>query len=169
MLRIGCALALALIALPASAQEELLVGRIQKVIQQPSGADECPAPCPAEPEQGPGGLQRVCVSNAGGCEAMELKVERDFLGRRAPGSTWTVSRRVGEWGPAFPATSPPSVVSRDGTRVRWTPAVQRGGEVLVHPDRFVSVLMAVKRAWFGGDTAGMVPVEQALARLRSPD
>lgn len=167
MLRTGCYAALALLLAPACAAEELLAGRVQKVIQQPGGADACPAPCPAEPEKLPDGRVRVCISNGGGCEAMELKVERDFLGRREPGSAWTVSQRVGEWGPAFPVTSQLIVVYQDGERLRWTPAVMRGGEVLVHPDRFTMVLGAAKREWFGRDTSGMVPVEQVLGQLRS--
>jgi len=136
----------------ALAAEELLAGRVQKVNQQPSGPD---------------GRVRICVSNAGGCEAMELKVERDFLGGRAKGSAWHVAKRVGEWGPAFPVTGQPIVVYDDGTRLRWTPAVLRDGQVLVHPERFVGTLQAVQRAWFGDDTSGMVQVEQVLPRLRS--
>jgi len=150
MLRIGCAAALALALTAPCAAEELLFGRVQKVIQQPSGADGCPEPCPIEPV----GSRTVCISNGGGCEAMELKVERDFLGRRAPGSVWSVSKRVGEWGTAFPVTVQPIVVHHDG-------------QVLVHPDRFVGVLRAAKSEWFGNDTAGMVPVEQVVERLRS--
>ncbi|MCA1855130.1 hypothetical protein LE190_04180 [Massilia oculi] len=158
--------ALAAASAPAHAAEELLAGRVQKVIQQPSGADGCPPPCgPAETL--PDGRVRICASNAGGCEAMELKVERDFLGGRAKGSAWHVGKRVGEWGPAFPVTGQPIVVYDDGTRLRWTPAVLRDGQVLVHPERFVSTLQAVQRAWFGDDASGMVPVEQVLPRLRS--
>lgn len=167
MFRIGCAAALALaLAAPCSA-EELLAGWVQKVIQQPSGADACPPPCPVEPEKLPDVRVRVCVSNAGGCEAMELKVERDFLGRRAAGGSWSVGRRVGEWGPAFPVTSQLIVVYQDGERLRWTPAIMRDGEVLVHPERFTNVLRAVRHDWFGRDATGMVPVEQLIARLRS--
>ncbi|MCD2518595.1 hypothetical protein LQ564_20055 [Massilia sp. G4R7] len=167
MLRIGSAAVLSLALAGPCAAEELLAGRVQKVIQQPSGADGCPPPCPVEPETLPDGSRRICVSNGGGCEAMELKVERDFLGRRQPGSAWSVSKRVGEWGSALPVTSQLIVVHDDGTRLRWTPAVMRDGQVLVHPDRFVSFLLAVKREWFGTDTTGMVPVEQVVERLRS--
>lgn len=167
MFRMGCVLALGLVAVPACAAEELIAGRIQKVIQQPSGADACPRPCPVEPEKSADGRHRVCVSNAGGCETMEIKVERDLLGRRESGSVWTVSRRVGEWGPAFPVTSELIVVHEDNGRLRWTPAVLRDGQVLVHPQRYVSVVRAVKREWFGADTAAMVPVEQVLEQLRS--
>ena len=160
MLRIGSAFALALTLAGPCAAEELLAGRVQKVIQQPSGADSCPPPCPLEPETSPDGSRRICISNGGGCEAMELKVERDFLGRREAGSIWSVRKRVGEWGSAFPVTSQLIVVHDDGTRLRWTPAVMRDGQVLVHPDRFVIVLREVKSEWFGSDTTGMVPVEQ---------
>jgi len=167
MLKIGCAAALALaLASPCSA-EELLAGWVQKVIQQPSGADACPPPCPVGEEKLPDGRVRICVSNGGGCEALELKVERDFLGRREPGSAWSVGRRVGEWGPAFPVTSQLIVVYQDGDRLRWTPAVMRDGEVLVHPERFTNVLRAVQRDWFGQNTTGMVPVGQVIERLRS--
>jgi len=160
MLRIGSAFALALALAGPCAAEELLAGRVQKVTQQPSGADGCPPPCPIEPETSTDGSRRICISNGGGCEAMELKVERDFLGRRETGSAWSVSKRVGEWGSAFPVTSQLIVVHDDGTRLRWTPAIMRDGQVLVHPDRFVTVLRAVKAEWFGSDTTGMVPVEQ---------
>lgn len=169
MLRIGCVAALAVALATPCAAEELLAGRVQKVIQQPSGADGCPPPCPLEPETSADGVRRVCVSNGGGCEAMELKVERDFLGRREAGSAWSVAQRVGEWGSAFPVTSQLIVVYHDGARLRWTPAVLRDGQVLVHPERFVTVLRAAKNEWFGRDTTGMVPVEQAVARLRAPD
>jgi len=167
MLRMGWVAALALLLAPACGAEELIAGRVQKLVQQPSGADTCPPPCPLAPERPPDGRTRICVSNGGGCEAMELKVERDFLGKREPGSNWTIEKRLGEWGPAFPVTSQLIVVYQDDVRLRWTPAVMRDGEVLVHPDRFIGVLAAAKREWFGRDTTGMVPVEQVLDRLRS--
>lgn len=167
MLKTVSVAALALTVAQPCAADELLVVRVQKVIQQPSGADTCPPPCPVETEQHPGRPMRVCVSNGGGCEAMEAKVERDFLGRREPGSAWSVSQRVGEWGAVFPVTSQLIVVYQDGPRLRWTPAVLREGDVLVHPERFVANLLPVKREWFGDDATGMVPVEQAIAQLRS--
>lgn len=151
---------------PAYGAEELVAVRVQKVIQQPSGADGCPPPCPPE-EKLPDGRIRICFSNGGGCETMEMKVERDFLGRREPGSAWTLSRRVGEWGPAFPVASQMIVVYQDDLQVRWTPAVLRDGEVLVHPDRFASAVQHARREWFGRDTTGMVPVEQVIERLRA--
>ena len=167
MLKIGCAAVLALTLAAPCAAEELLAGRVHKIIQQPSGADGCPAPCPVGPDTSPDGTHRICISNGGGCETMELKVDRDFLGRREPGSAWSIGKRVGEWGSAMPITSQLIVVYDDGKRLHWTPAVARDGQVLVHPERFVTLRRAVKYEWFGSDTTGMVPVEQIIERLRS--
>ena len=166
MLRMLTVAVLGLAVAPACGAEELVAVRVQKVIEQPSGADGCPPPCRPE-EKLPDGSIRICISNGGGCETIEMKVEHDFLGSREPGSAWTISKRVGEWGPAFPVTSNLIVVYRDALQVRWAPAVLRDGQVLVHPERFVSVLRYAKSEWFGRDTAGMVPVEQVIDRLRA--
>lgn len=167
MLKILSVAALLLLPLPAAAEEVLIAGRIQKIILEPNGSDACPKPCPAMATTLPDGSTRICLQLGGGtCESVELKVERDYLGGRPEGSTWTERHRAGEFGQTFSTYGGLIVVYQNGARPSWTPAMQRDGQILVHPERFIGLGRAAKPEWFGADATGMVPVEQALDQLR---
>lgn len=156
------------LAAPAGAEEVLVAGRIQKIILEPGGSDACPKLCPAPAISMPDGRTQVCVVLGGEtCESVELKVERDYLGRRPKDSIWTGRHRVGEFGPVFSAYGGLIVVYQAGGRPRWTPAVERDGQIFVHPDRFTLLGKAARPEWFGEDMTGMVPVEQAIERMRA--
>lgn len=87
----------------ASAQDGLFAGHVQRVILQPSGTEDCPRPCPVEGTLRADGLRTVCISNSGGCQTMDVKVDQVYLGEAGDG-TRRVQSRIGEWGPDFPVT-----------------------------------------------------------------
>ena len=115
----------------ACADDVLLAGYVQRVILQPSETGDCPSPCAAEFAGQPNAAQRVCVSNAGGCQTMEVKVDQVYRGQ-AEGSR-TFRARIGEWGPSFPLTRQRIVVSEDNGNVSWSLATMRDGRVFIDP------------------------------------
>lgn len=121
----------------ASAQDVLLAGHVQRVILQPSGTEDCPPPCPVT-ERHPDGSQTVCISNAGGCQMMDVKIDRVYRGV-APGETRRFRSRIGEWGPSFPVTDKRIVVSEEAGRVSWSPAIERDGKILIDPKHLRSI------------------------------
>ncbi|TFW28575.1 hypothetical protein [Massilia horti] len=122
----------------ASAQDVLLTGHVQRVSLQPPGAENCPPVCPAISTAHPDGSSTVCVSNAGGCQSMEVKVDRVYLGK-VDGETRQFNSRTGEWGPSFPATGEQIVVSEEAGKVSWSPASERDGKVFIDPKRLRSI------------------------------
>lgn len=121
----------------ASAQDVILTGHVLKVILQPSGTENCPPACPNSALPHPGASQMVCITNQGGCQTMEVKVERVYRGAN-PGGTRQFKSRIGEWGPSFPVTEGLIVVSEEAGHVSWSPAVERDGKVFVEPKRLGS-------------------------------
>ncbi|QYG01215.1 MULTISPECIES: hypothetical protein [Massilia] len=117
----------------ASAQDVLLTGHVQRVILQPSGTEGCPPPCPVV-ERRPDGSQTVCISNASGCQMMDVKIDRVYRGV-ASGETRRFRSRIGEWGPSFPVTEKRIVVNEEGGSVSWSPAIERDGKILIDPTR----------------------------------
>ena len=117
----------------AAAQDVVLTGRVQRVILQPSGTEDCPRPCPVVAPV-VNGMQRVCISNQGGCQTMEIKVDKVYRGEAA-GPTRQFRSRIGEWGPTFPVTEKPIVVSEAGGKVFWSIATLRDGKIFVDPRR----------------------------------
>ena len=128
-------LAAVLFAIGASAHADdvLLAGHVQRVILQPSETGDCPSPCAADFAGQPNAAQRVCVSNAGGCETMEVEVDQVYRGQA--GSTRTFRTRIGEWGSSFPVTRQRIVVSEDNGNVSWSFATMRDGRVFIEPKR----------------------------------
>ena len=117
----------------ASAQDLVLTGHVQRVILQPSGTENCPRPCPVVPVM-VNGMQRVCISNQGGCQTMEVRVDKVYRGE-ARGTTRQFTSRIGEWGPTFPVTDKQIVVSESGANVSWSIATLRDGKIFIDPRR----------------------------------
>lgn len=159
------AAALLLACASASAQQALVAGSIQKVSYEPRGSDDCPEPCPPVTPRA-GGLATVCISNAGGCESIELKVERDVEGVSPRGSRRGFgAQRIGEWGPTFPVTSKLIAVHQDGKRLSWTPAVLRDGQVYILPNSFKRLWNQDTPEWIKADDPALVPLETEALRL----
>lgn len=143
----------------ASAQDVVLSGRVQRVILQPSGTENCPPPCPVVAPIQANGMQTVCVSNQGGCEAMEVEVDKVYRGEA--GRIRLFERRIGEWGPSFPVTSKQIVVSERAGIISWSVATLRDGKIFVDPKRLRSVGDVPVAAGGDGD---LVALDEVLAR-----
>lgn len=122
---------------PVSAQDVILLGEVQRVIVQPSGTADCPPPCPPDTLY-PDGSRRICISNGGGCQTMDVKIERGYRGN-ARGETRRFKSRVGEWGPTFPVNEKRIVVSEEAGKVSWSPAIDQGGKIFIDPGRLRSI------------------------------
>jgi hypothetical protein len=122
---------------PVSAQDVLLLGEVQRVILQPSGTADCPPPCPPDTLY-PDGSRRICISNGGGCQTMDVKIERVYRGN-AKGETRRFKSRIGEWGPSFPVSEKRIVVSEEAGQVSWSPAIEQDGKIFIDPGRLRSI------------------------------
>lgn len=143
-----------------SARDVVLTGHVQRVILQPSGTEDCPPPCPAVAPVQANGMQTVCVSNAGGCQTMEVAVDKVYRGE-AGGRIKVFKSRIGEWGPSFSATSSQIVVSESAGNVFWSVATVRDGQIFVDPKRLRSVGGVSVSAAGDGD---LVALDEMLAR-----
>ena len=122
----------------ATAQDVVLLGRVQQVVLQPFGTENCPPPCSAVATVQPDGSQRVCISNAGGCQSMEVAVDTIYRGGGGE-RTRRFKSSIGEWGPSFPVTRKQIVVSEEGGSVFWSFATVREGRIYVDPKKLGSV------------------------------
>jgi hypothetical protein len=116
------------------AEERLFTGQVQSITLQPSGVGQCSQPCPppAEPPRR-NELQRVCISNMGGCQKAVVKILVDHLGTEQ-GKELEFPSRTGEWGELnFPVTDDPILVYAFNGRATWTHIVERAGQVYVNP------------------------------------
>jgi hypothetical protein len=145
----------------AGAAEILLAGHVQRVILQPSGTPDCPPPC--SDKTLPDGSRVVCVTNQGGCQAMEMKVDQVFLGQA--GATHTFRSRIGEWGPSFPVTTQQIVVRQEGKNVWWSPATLRDGRIYIDPKR-LRTIGGVATAADGSDSE-LVALDEVLGRVNA--
>ena len=144
----------------ASAQEVVLTGHVRRVILQPSGTENCPPPCPAVDPVQANGMQTVCVSNMGGCQTLEVEVDKVYRGE-AGERIRLFKSRIGEWGPSFPVTSKQIVVSESAGNVFWSLATVRDGRIFVDPKRLRSVSGVAISAAGDGD---LVALDEVLAR-----
>jgi hypothetical protein len=144
----------------ASAQDVVLLGHVQRVILQPSGAENCPPTCPAVATAGADGTREVCISNAGGCQTMEVAVDSVYRGE-AIGRIRQFKTRIGEWGPSFPVTEKQIVVSEHAGNVFWSLATVRDGRIYVDPKRLRSVSGVPILAAGDGD---LMALDEVLAR-----
>jgi len=147
----------------ASAQDGLFAGHVQRVILQPSGTENCPQPCPAEAPLQPNGLRTVCISNAGGCQTMDVKVDRVYLGE-AGDETRRFKSRIGEWGPSYPVTEEQIIVSVEAGSVSWSFATVKDGRIFIDPKRLRSIA-GVPTAT--ANSADLVALDDVLARVKS--
>ncbi len=147
----------------APAQDIVLSGHVQRVVLEPSGTEHCPPPCPAVAKVHPDGTQTVCVSNMGGCQAMDVKIDHVFRGA-TNAVTRTFSARIGEFGPTFFATNKQIVVSEEGGKVQWSFATERDGKVFIDPKQLRSIGGVASAA--KGD-AELVSLDEVLARSSS--
>ncbi len=149
----------------ASAQDVLVSGYVQKVILQPQGTENCPRDCPAIAATKPDGTTRVCISNSGGCQTMEVKVDHVYRGE-VPGMTRSMTRQfktyIGEWGPSFAATEEQVVVSEVAGEVWWSPVTKRDGRIYIDPKRLRRIA-GVPTAT--ADTEDLVALDEVLARI----
>jgi hypothetical protein len=144
----------------ASAQDLLITGQVQRVILQPSGTTDCPPPCPALATMHPDGSQTICISNGGGCQTMEVKVDRVYRGTTT-GSIRQFKSRIGEWGPSFPVTDKQIVVSEEAGLVSWSLVTLQDGKIHIDPTRLRSI-GGVPTAPTG--ESGLVELDEILAR-----
>ena len=157
--------ALILSCASASAQQTLVAGTIQKVSYEPRGSDDCPDPCPVAAPRADG-LTTVCISNMGGCESVDLKVEHDVTGQSPRGSLRRFGKqRIGEWGPTFPVTAKLVAIYQHDQSLSWTPAVLRNGQVHVLPNNFKRLWNQDSAEWIKADDPALVPLETEAARL----
>lgn len=154
--------ALLLASASAFADPLIYAGRLERLELRPHGGGSCPEACPP-PVPPINGMERVCVSNSGGCQASELSVSKVFAGR--VGATRTISATIGEWGRTFPMSRELLLVVEDGGRTQWTYAIECDGQVLVRPGHLYSV--PPRDVWpIRGNEAGLVPAEQVIGELR---
>lgn len=139
-------------------QDVVLTGHVQKVTLLPFGVDDCPPPCPDHiiPNM-------VCISNAGGCQIMEVKVDKVLLGESAPVRIFKT--RIGEWGPTFGVTRQPVVVSEHGGSVSWSEAVMRGDKIYIESKRLRHI-GEVNARDLGPDEDDLVSLDAMLERVR---
>lgn len=141
----------------ASAQELVVTGHVKRVVLQPRGAEDCPEPCPPPAP----GSRHVCVSNAGGCQTMDVEVDHVYRGAAVDGIR-RFRTAIGEWGPTFGVTTARIVVvQNDAENVSWSPLTERDGKLFFDPKRI---------RWIGNsrtappDSEGLVALDDALAR-----
>ncbi|MEW7850265.1 hypothetical protein AB2N08_16345 [Massilia aurea] len=120
-----------------SAQDVILIGEVQQVIVQRSGTPDCPPPCPPV-TLNPDGSKRICISNGGGCQTMDVKIEHVYRGV-ANGETRRFKSRIGEWGPTFPVKEKRIVVSEAAGTVSWSPAIEQAGKIFIDPRRMRTI------------------------------
>lgn len=114
-------------ALPALAQESLLVGRVESVTLRPSGTEDCPKPCPALSTTDARGVTHVCISTSGGCQKTLFHTEQVLLGDERTGPR-VFEQRTGEFGmPRFPVTSAPVLVYLDRDGAHPVALIDRNG------------------------------------------
>jgi hypothetical protein len=165
MRRLLSAAALLAAAMPALAQEALLIGRVERITLLPSGTPACASPCPPAVTRADGSTT-VCVSNAGGCQQTAFQVERVLLGPDAVGSK-DFSSRIGEWGRQdFPVVQDPILVHVDDGRVHWSRLGERQGVLVFDAAPLArDVIDGVAVSSLQPDADGQLPLEQLLARL----
>lgn len=160
------ALVIVLLALAhgAHAEELVLIGHVQRLTLVPAGVGECPPRCPLVVNN-PDGTQTVCISNFGGCETVDIKVDRVLSGA-VDGTTHTLKQRIGEWGPRFPYTDRPVLISKADGIVTWSVATARNGKTFIDPKRVERIGNAPTNA-VAADEHGLVAVEDVLEHARS--
>lgn len=147
----------------ACAQDVLLAGHVQRVILEPPITEECPPPCPL-PLVRPDGSTTVCITNMGGCESMEVKIDQVFLGD-ASGATRTFTSRISEWGPGFPVTSKQIIISEKAGSVWWSYATVRDGKTYIDPKR-LRMIGDISASVVAPDDDGLVALDALLERVR---
>lgn len=154
------ALVLPCICLGAQAGDVVLTGHIQKVTLLPFGADDCPPPCP--PNDNP---RRICISNAGGCQIMEVNVDKVLLGDA--GWVRTFKTHIGEWGPTFGVTTSKVVVSEEAGNVYWSKATVREGSDRIYIDpKHLRRIGQVEASALAPNEEGLVSLDAMLERVR---
>jgi len=121
----------------ASAQNAY-TGHVQRLILMPPGTDQCPPACPATAPTGPNGLQTVCITNQGGCEVLEVKIDHDYRGT-SQGQLKEFRQRIGEWGPRFPVTGQQILLVENGGHVTWSPVTEVNGKLFVEARRMPNI------------------------------
>lgn len=115
----------------ASAEQLLFTGQVQSLTLQPSGVGQCAPPCGWPEKQPANGLQKICITNQGGCQIASIKVLVDHLGRDED-KVMEFTSRTGEWGKLnFPVTRDPILVYAHEGKPNWLPLVERDGTTYV--------------------------------------
>lgn len=166
--RVMLSAALLAMSAHAGATELLFSGTVERQIVQPSGTPDCASPCPANSAPDAHGSARVCVSNRGGCQVVEVRVLHDYLGTaRAPMERFT--SRTGEWGKLnFPDSNQPILVHAVDGVAHWTALTTRDGADAIDTadTAFMGQFVKQHAATFtpGGDRK--LPVAQLVQRIR---
>lgn len=162
------AAAVTVAAAPVQAQEALVVGRVERITLQPVDAPGCASPCAQPAGAGPDGTTRVCVTNAGGCQQTEFRIERVLLGDDAVGPK-TYRDRIGEWGGhTFPAAHGPILVHIDRGATHWAALSERDGK-LVFPAAPLKrdVIGGIAIAGLQPDANGELALDDLLGRMHA--
>lgn len=122
----------------ASAQNALITGHVQRVVLLPDGAETCPPVCPTPAPIGRNGVQTVCITNQGGCQIMEVKVDHDYRGA-SQGQIKEFRSRIGEWGPSFPVTNKQILVMEHAGHASWFPITEVDGKSFIDPKSIPTV------------------------------
>jgi hypothetical protein len=152
-----------------SASEQLFTGSVQRQIVAPSGTPDCARPCPANQRPDANGVTRVCVSNAGGCQVVEVKVLHDYLGTSNE-PVERFSSRTGEWGQlSFPDSAAPVLVHAVDGVAHWMPLTTRDGVDVIDPKdaAFRRAFFQLQGVTFTLDADGKLPVAQLVQQLRN--
>lgn len=143
----------------ASADDVLLTGHVQQVILQPFGTENCPEPCPVIATPLPNGGHRICITNAGGCQTLEVKVDHVYRGTSGP--TRRFRSAIGEFGPSFRTPREQIVVSESDGQVYWSHVTRKDGKLFIDSKRLWSVNgVKVRRE----DDAELIELDEILAR-----
>ncbi|RJG22537.1 hypothetical protein D3872_05205 [Massilia cavernae] len=111
-------------------------------------------------------MDRICLSNQGGCQTVEVKVVTQYLGSNND-ATHTFRSRTGEWGGLnFPMTSNVILVHASDGKATWAPLVSRDGKTYFKAASMSSV--GVVPVWkLEKDADGNVPLETLVGRIRA--
>jgi hypothetical protein len=150
---------------PALAQELLVTGRVESILLQPNGARDCPMIEPVSTTTNEQGVTRLTISNMGGCQIAEVKVEQVLAGT-AGGATLKFASRTGEWGRLnFPDSHELILVAVDHGRPVWFATSMRDGKLYFKPTRPGQSIAGVPLASLQGE-GDEIGLDALIARIR---
>lgn len=152
----------------AGATELLFSGVVQRQTVAPSGTADCARPCPANSAPDANGMTRVCISNAGGCQVVEITVLHDYLGTSGK-ETESFRSRTGEFGGLnFPNSTMPILVHAVDGDASWTMLTEQNGVDVFDPadKRLLWRFIKLHPGELKPDANGAIPVTQLVQRIQ---